>query len=232
MMPLDNQGQSLHAVVLGVIAFVVITLLMLVAIEQIGVERIQSLVEDAGPLAPLVYIALKAATYVFAPLSAGPIQLSSGLLFGLWPGTFYSLLGEVIGGVLSFIIARRLGRPVVQRFVRDEGMARVDQFVNQLGGWRALVYARLFLFSVYDFISYAAGLTTIITLKQYILVSALVGFFPTFIFVAVGTGLAEDRRIIVPLYIAVGVISIAPFVIRYLMRRKSEAASNKEHFSP
>jgi uncharacterized membrane protein YdjX (TVP38/TMEM64 family) len=210
---------SPRAVIFGALAFVVITLLMLAAVEWIGVERIQKSIENAGPFAPLVYILLKAATYIFAPLSAGPIQLSSGLLFGLWPGVFYSLAGEVIGGSISFLIARKLGRPAVARFVGQNSVARIDQLIGQLGGWRALAYARLFLFSIYDFISYAAGLTTTITFRQYILVSAVLGFIPTFIFVATGTSLAENRGLIIPLYIGVAIVSIAPFAIRWLRRK-------------
>ncbi len=212
---------SPRTVVFGALAFIIITLAMLAAIEWIGVERIQKTIENAGPLAPLAYMLLKAITYIFAPLSAGPIQLSSGLLFGLWPGVFYSLLGEVIGGSVSFLIARKLGRPVVMRFVGASSVARVDDLIGKLGGWRALAYARLFLFSIYDFVSYAAGLTTTITFRQYFAVSVTLGFIPTFIFVAVGTSLTENRGLIIPLYIGVGVISIAPFVIRWLLRRQS-----------
>lgn len=211
---------SPRTVLFGALAFVIITLLMLAAIEWIGVGRIQKTIENAGPLAPLAYILLKTVTYVFAPLSAGPIQLSSGLLFGLWPGVIYSLLGEVIGGSISFLIARKLGRPVVARFVGANSVTRVDHFIGELGGWRALAYARLFLFSIYDFVSYAAGLTTTITFRQYILVSIILGFIPTFIFVTVGTSLTENRSLIIPLYIGVGVISIAPFAIRWLLRRR------------
>lgn len=217
-----NPGQELspRAIAAGLLAFVMITLLMLAAIEWIGVARIQAAMEQAGPLAPLLYIFIKAATFVFAPLSAGPIQLSSGLLFGLWQGTFYSLLGEVIGGSISFVIARRLGRPVVARFVGSDGMARVDKFLAELGGWRALAYARIFLFAVYDFISYAAGLTTTITLRQYILVSALLGFVPTLVFVGMGASLAIDRRFLIVIYLVVGTASIAPFAFRWLQHRR------------
>jgi len=212
---------SPRTVIVGALAFVVITLLMLAGIEWIGIARIQTLIENAGPLAPLAYIFLKAITYIFAPLSAGPIQLSSGLLFGLWPGVIYSLLGEVIGGSISFIIARKLGRPVVARFVGQDSIARVDHLIGELGGWRTLAYARLFLFSIYDFVSYAAGLTTTITFRQYFFVSVILGFIPTFVFVAVGTSLVENRSLIIPLYIGVGIISIAPFVIRWLRQRKA-----------
>ena len=218
-MQTNGEGFSLRAAMLGIAAFVIATLAILFAVEYIGVERIQNAVMQTGPLAPLAYIALKAATYVFAPLSAGPIQLSSGVLFGLWAGTFYSLLGEVIGGTISFTIARRLGRPVAQRFVGAEGMARVDRFYTQLGGWPALLYARLFLFSVYDFISYAAGFGKTITTAQYVLISATAGFVPTFLFVAVGSSLAENRSLLIPVYLVIGALSFVPLAVRWYRRR-------------
>lgn len=213
MQPDEAQNVSLRAAALGIIAFAVATVLMIIAIENIGVEQIQALVQSAGPLAPLAYIALKAATYVFAPLSAGPVQLSSGVLFGLGWGTLYSLIGEVLGGSVSFWIGRKLGRPVVRRFVGQDGITRVDRFTAQLGGWRALAYARLFLFAVYDFISYAAGLTTAVTFRQYVLVSALLGAIPTFLFVAVGASLAGDRRLLFIIYAGIGLLSVVPFLV-------------------
>jgi uncharacterized membrane protein YdjX (TVP38/TMEM64 family) len=212
---------SLRTIILGGVAFVAVTLAMLAAIEWIGVERIQQAIEDAGPLAPLVYILLKMATYIFAPLSSGPIQLSAGILFGFVPGLTYTMIGEVAGGAVSFIIARRFGRPVVQRLVGQEGMGRVDRFVGQLGGWKALVYARIFLAAIYDFVSYAAGFTQSITLLQYVLVSTFVGIIPTGLFVAIGTSIAENRALVVVLYAVMGVLSLIPFAINWLRQRQA-----------
>ncbi len=211
---------SPRTLIFGIGSFVIVTIVMLVFIEWIGVESIQAFIEQAGPLAPLAYIALKATTYVFAPLSSGPVQLSSGILFGLWAGTLYTLIGEVLGGTISFLIARYLGRPVVKRFVGDDGMARVDNFVSQLGGGRALIYARLFFFAIYDFISYAAGFTRNITLRQYVVVSTVIGAIPTFLFVAAGASLAGDRTLLLFIYFCIGVLSALPFLIN--RRRKAK----------
>lgn len=220
---MQNQSPdfSPRTIILGAAAFIAVTLAMLAVIEWIGVERIQQVIEDAGPLAPLVYILLKMATYIFAPLSSGPIQLSAGILFGFVPGLAYTMIGEVLGGSISFIIARRLGRPFVRRLVGAEGMGRVDRFVDQLGGWKALVYARLFLAAIYDFISYAAGFTKTITLLQYVLVSTFVGLIPTGLFVAAGTSLAGDRFMLLVIYGAIGVFSLIPLTIGWLRRRQA-----------
>lgn len=220
MTPLPSNQVSPRTLIIGAVSFVALTTFMLVVIEWLGVEHIQEAITATGPLAPAIYVAIKALTYVFAPLSAGPIQLSSGVLFGLWPGTFYSMLGELIGGAISFWIARKLGRAAVMRFVGEEGMTRVDEFVAQLGGWRALAYARLFLFSVFDFITYAAGMTKAITFREYMLVSAIVGFIPTFLFVAIGASLAEDRGVLLLFYGGIGVLAAIPFIIHWWQGRR------------
>ncbi len=221
MIQTENGPISPKAILLGLLSFGLATLALVVLIELIGVERIQALIQRAGPLAPLAYMGLKIVTFVFAPLSSGPIQMSAGILFGLWPGLLYTLLGEVLGGSISFVIARRLGRPVVVRFVGADGLKRVDVLVHDLGGWKALVYARLFLFSIYDFVSYAAGFTTTISLPQYVVISAVGGLLPTFLSVSIGVSLAEDRTQFLLIYAGLGLLSLVPLLISFWLRRRS-----------
>lgn len=203
---------SWKALVAGGASFLIIITALTLLIEAVGLERLQALIDEAGPLAPLIYVFIKAVTYIFSPLSSGPIQLSAGILFGLWEGVFYTLIGEVIGGTINFLIARKLGRPVVRRFVGDDGMRQVDQLYHRVGGWRALAYSRLLLFSIYDFMSYAAGLTPL-RLRTYILISACVGFVPTFIFVGIGTTLATEPNALLFIYAGVGVLSVLPLLL-------------------
>jgi uncharacterized membrane protein YdjX (TVP38/TMEM64 family) len=203
---------------LGAVAFILITIALIVGIQAIGLDRIRSTIEQAGPLAPLVYIIVKLLTYVFAPLSSGPIQLSAGILFGLWPGTIYTLIGEVIGGSISFWIARKLGRPIVRRLVGEDGLRRVDSFYETVGEWRSLLYARLFLFSIYDFISYAAGFTPL-KFRTYVIISVAAGFIPTFIAVALGTTLTEERSGLILVYALVGIACAVPLLMHKRIRR-------------
>ena len=220
MIETSSTRLSLRSVIIGVVLFVVISIGMIALLEAVGVERVQGYIEQAGPWGPLAYIGLKIVTNVVAPLSSGPVQLSSGVLFGLWPGVLYSLLGEVIGGTINFLLARRFGRPIVQRFVGQGGLQRIDEFTAQLGGWRALLYGRLFLFSFYDFISYAAGFTRAITLRQYVLVSLTGGFVPSFLNVAVGVMLIDNREAVFWVYGGVALLSL---LLRFLWRPNSPA---------
>ena len=209
--------KSLRGLIPAAIAFVVITGGLIIGINALGLERIRDLIASAGPFAPILYIAVKAVTYVVAPLSSGPIQLFSGILFGLIPGMLYTLVGEVLGGSLNFLLARRFGRPVVKRIVGAENLPRVDAFVDQIVDWKTLLYARLFLFSLYDFISYAVGFSHL-RYHTYLIISIFAGVIPTFIAALLGTSLTEERSGLLLVYGLVGLASVVPLLFQKRIR--------------
>lgn len=207
---------STRSLVIGGLGFLALLTALYLLVQSIGGEELALMVEGAGIWGPVVYIAIKALTFTFAPLSAGPIQFASGILFGVIPGTLYSVLGEVIGGAVNVLIARLLGRRIVKRFVGDAALARIDDFYERhLDDWKSLLAARLLLFSVYDFISYAVGLGHI-RLIVYITVSFIGGLIPTYIFVAIGSEAAQNQDILLFFYIA----AAALFVVWLLFRRQ------------
>lgn len=212
----SNPEVSTRALIIGGLGFLALLTLLYLLVHSIGEDELKLLVERAGVWGPLVYIAIKALTFTFAPLSAGPIQFASGILFGVIPGTLYSVLGEVIGGSVNVLIARLLGRRIVKRFVGDAAMKRIDEFYERhLDDWKSLLAARLLLFSVYDFISYAVGLGHI-RLFVYIAVSFVGGLLPTYIFVAIGSQAAQNQDVLLLFYIG----AAALFVVWLLFRRQ------------
>lgn len=207
---------STSALVVGGAGFLALLTALYLLVQSIGRDELVLMVEQAGFWGPVVYIAIKALTFTFAPLSAGPIQFASGILFGVIPGTLYSVLGEVIGGAVNVLIARQLGRRIVKRFVGDAAMARIDDFYQRhLDDWKSLLAARLLLFSVYDFISYAVGLGHI-RLTVYVLVSFVGGLIPTYIFVAIGSEAAQNQDILLFFYVGAAIL----FVVWLIFRRQ------------
>lgn len=217
----DENALSIRRLILPVVGFVVFLTVFTILINTLGIERLQGFIEEAGIFAPLVYISIKALTYIVAPLTSGPIQVVAGTLFdSVWLGTLYTLIGEVLGGSISFWIARRLGRPAVVRLVGHEGMKRVDDlYENQLGGWRALAVARLVLTSIWDFLSYAAGLSNTVRFRTYLWVSIVVGSVPIFIFVWLGDSVVTDTSRLVPLYVLVTVLAAVPIIFQKPLKR-------------
>ena len=215
---MSQPARSLRALIPGAVAFIALTVALIVGISVIGLDHIRATIASAGPLAPLIYIFIKILTFVVAPLSAGPLQLSSGILFGLFPGAIYTLIGETIGGSINFWLARRFGRPVVEHLVGRDDMPRVDKFVSEIVDGKTLIYARLFLFSIYDFISYAVGFSTL-SYRSYLIISLIVGFVPSFVASLMGTMITTERNSLFVVYALVAVGSILPLIFQKRIRR-------------
>lgn len=179
---------SKRSVILGLLGFGVFITLLTLAIDAIGLDTLQNAIQSAGPLGPLIYIGIKALTNIIAPLSSGPIQVAAGTLFeSVLLGGIYTLIGEVLGGCVNFWIARRLGQPAVQRLLGEQNLERVNRLYDQrLGSWRGLFVLRIVLFSVWDFVSYAAGLAQTVRFSHYFWASLIAGAVPTFAFVWLG----------------------------------------------
>lgn len=214
----ESERVSVKTLVITAVSFIAITIVLTLAIEAVGAERLRALVESAGPWAPLAYIFARALTFVIAPLSSGPLGFTAGIMFGLWPGLALTLLAELIGGSLNFWIARRLGRPVIQRIIGREGAGRVERFHDYASSPWTLVYARLFFFSVYDFISYAAGLTAI-HYRHYVVITLVAGIIPTGISVGIGASLTGNPAQLVVLYVTLALVSAVMLIMYGRIRR-------------
>ena len=55
---------------------------------------------------------------VVTPIPSLPLDIAAGAFFGPLLGTLYSALGALGGSAISFLIARLLGRDLVQRLLR------------------------------------------------------------------------------------------------------------------
>ena len=170
-------------------------------------ERLQGMLDAAGPLAPVLYVALLIVQAVAAPLPAPALALAGGYGFGVLEGFILTWMGCLIGGVVSFAISRRFGRGFVAGSPRA---ARLDRFVEEHGAVLIFVLRLIPLVS-FDAISYAAGLSGI-RFGGFLLATAL-GMAPgTFAFVYLGGSGGGPWTWVVLLGLAV--LAVAAYAIR------------------
>lgn len=172
-----------------------------------GVNKFRQIINAAGPWAPLAYVLLKVMIYVAAPLSSLPFQILSGAIFGIWYGTFLTLIGSTVGGSINFFIGRYLGRPITNYVVGDQKMKKVDEIGNEVGGWRVLLLIRIFIPWIYDFVSYATGLTDI-RFWKYLIVTFFGGVVPTFLWVGLGANINGEPLILIIISVVLFLISL------------------------
>lgn len=144
-----------------------------------------------GVLAPAAFVVVQALQVVVAPLPGQVLGFVAGYLFGAAWGTALSVLGATIGTYVAVGLARRYGRPVVERLVRPATIDHFDAAVDRRG--------LLALFVVFlipglpdDAICFAAGLTRL-DVKRVVAVSVL-GRLPGYALVSLaGARLAGGR---------------------------------------
>ncbi|MFB6170064.1 MAG: TVP38/TMEM64 family protein [Haloarculaceae archaeon] len=142
-----------------------------------------------GPYAPAVFVLVQALQVVVAPVPGQVLAFVGGYLFGVVHGTAYSLLGAAIGSAVAFLLARRFGRPYVERVVTPETLAAFDGVVARDG--------RFAIFLVFlvpglpdDAVCFLAGVTRIPVWQ--LLVISLVGRLPGYLAVSyAGTQLSQ-----------------------------------------
>lgn len=111
-------------------------------------------------LGPWAYAAapLLMAVVAILPIPAEAPAMMNGILFGPWLGTAITWTGAMLGAVASFEMARALGRPVAERLVSAETLARADR-VALGAGWSGLLVARFVPLVAFTAVNWGAGLT-------------------------------------------------------------------------
>lgn len=141
-----------------IIIFVIGTVIYKVLSMDIGPSDIQKYVTSFGKFAPVIYILM----FAVVPLTLFPdsiLAIGGGLIFGLFKGYLYTLIGALIGASLSFYISRKLGRSFLKKITKDK-LDYIEDMINSKGFFVILLLRLIPLFP-FDVISYAAGLTSI-----------------------------------------------------------------------
>lgn len=170
---------------IGIVIFTLAAAVLFVVWEPTlpSQEVVAGWVERFGVFGPLAVIGLVVVEVVVAPIPGSVIPITVGALFGIWPGVLYTWVGNVIGAIIAFWLARRIGRPLVTRFVKPATLDRLDTFIRRSPRLLWLVY----IVPVYpiDLITFAVGLSTM-TFKRFVVMMTISFTFHQLILTAVG----------------------------------------------
>ncbi len=188
----------------------------------------QKIISEAGIFGPIIFIILKASTYVLAPITGESIKVLAGMMFGFWEGIIFTSIGDLIGGSINFWIARAFGLRALAKFISLKSIVKIKRFTRHISNWRILLFYRVFLSAVYDFISYAAGFSKI-SYIHYVIVSLIGGLASTTLWVAFGSTLRENRNVALIILIIIIMLFILVWRFRNVFKEYSETSSKKEN---
>lgn len=107
---------------------------------------------------PLAFVGLY---IVLSPtgLPVSPLIFAGGVVFGVWWGWLYNFIGSLLGATSSYLLARALGRQLIEHVAGPNLIARVESILERHGFWN-LVRSR-FLPIPFAVINFGAALAGI-----------------------------------------------------------------------
>ena len=170
-----------------------------------------------GFWAPAIYMLI----YTIRPLvffPASVLSIAGGLAFGAWQGTLYTIIGATLGAMLSFIIAKSVGKSLV----RKEWTGNAGKIQSQMEQ-NGFLYVLLFRFIPvinFDLISYAAAFAKV-RFGSFAL-ATLIGIIPgTFAYNFLGSSfISGNPRIMILAVLVFAVLTAVPILIRNKWNKK------------
>ncbi|GAH91529.1 unnamed protein product, partial [marine sediment metagenome] len=83
---------------------------------------IKQVIKSFGSLGPLIFIGLYTFSIVISPVAGGPFIVASLVIFGFSNSLLYIYAGSLTGAIINFFIARKLGRPIITKFIGVKSM--------------------------------------------------------------------------------------------------------------
>jgi uncharacterized membrane protein YdjX (TVP38/TMEM64 family) len=185
--------------------------------QSFGVDKIEQYIAGAGLWGPLFFILIHASTIVVAPFEGSFLMITSGVLFGYWPGVAYTIIAGFIGSSINFWLSRRFGSKIVQKLIGKKGVEKINQISDYVDE-HPVVLIPLMASTLFDLVGYAAGLTRV-KYKNFLIAVAVSSVINVPIYVAVGRGFIRGENSLLWLVVGVSVVVSVYFLYRYLAKK-------------
>lgn len=216
--------QIFKFVVVLILLYLVLRLFLLPKINSPGFREFTKNLGIYGYFVVVGYIVL---SHVFAPLTGTPGVVLGVTIYGINTGMWLLYFGGLISATINFYISQRFGRELVKKLTGKDSIKKIDEFAS-VEGKEALIISRLFGFALFDFISYAAGLTNI-KFKDYFIITAVASLIVNIIVQFVFKDIDFQSEFGIMIWIGSIVVAGITFglLINHYLKRKRRNLYNK-----
>lgn len=191
-----------------------------------SIDDLVDLIRNWGIGAPIVSILLMILQAFIAPIPSFLITGANGVVFGVVGGILISWVGAMLGAAGTFYLARVLGEDFVRRFEKSSGLMRKVDEISKKHGIKVIFVGRLLPFVSFDFLSYAAGLSTM--KSWHFFIATGIGMIPgTVAYVLLGNEIIKYSRYSTQIF-WITIIGVILFIIYTKIKKISRRKKNDE----
>jgi len=153
-------------------------------------SKLQNFVSSLGIFGPIILILLLIFQGILSFFPATILFILAGTSFGFFLGTFYCLIGTLLGATIAFKIAKKYGKKVEYYLLSKKNAEDLIKFTKDRKGYLTSV-GRIFPLFPVDLISFSAGIENM-KYRKFILTSALGFLVPIMAFILLGEVLLQS----------------------------------------
>jgi len=167
------------------VAFILTLFIFLSFMATSYESEINILAERGGALGMIAYIFIVVLAIVIAPLSAVPLIPVASSLWGWFMAGVLSSTGWAIGAQIAFYLARRFGKPFVEKLISIKKLTKLEERFSKEHMFWTIVFLRMVI--PVDILSYAIGLFSNVKSSIYFF-ATVIGILPfAFVLAYIGT---------------------------------------------
>lgn len=136
-------------------------------------DQVTHWLRSFGPWFILAYALIQILTIVVAPLGGLFAQVAMIAILGPFWGLLLIYLISTPAYQINFFLSKKYGRPIVEKLIGKGALAKIDEYAMDVDA-TALLLLKVLQGGNFDYISYAAGLTSI-PYREFTLVNFLGG---------------------------------------------------------
>ncbi len=165
--------------------FIIVVIFLAVSyLVQSNLDYVRSLI-GVSPTSMIIYILILIFATVVAPVNATPLLPVASNIWGWFLTGILTIIGETIGSIIAFSLARKYGVPLVKKFVPINDIAKYEKLIPEGNIFWSIVFLRISV--PVDILSYILGLFSRVKFKTYFF-ATLIGISPlAFILAYIGT---------------------------------------------
>ena len=180
---------------------------------NIPLETIKLFISQNPVLGGLMFTLMMIISTVIPPITIFVLIPFVGMVLGPFMTMIYSVVGWTVGSIISFLVARHLGRPFIARYISLKKIDKWEKKIPEKGEFLYLVFLRMV--TPVDVLSYAVGLFCRIKFWKYSIAS-FIGVIPFSFFFSYGYDivLLRDKTILLIAGVLVLVALLGLFIVK------------------